>query len=613
MHQQDDHDIQYKIKLNTWKKIMGIVFRSKKHITLLLTYASMIAILDVIIPLLNRYAIDTFFVANDYATWPYFVIVNIVFAAMFGLVIWGFIYEAGMIEAETSYELRRQAFKNLQRLSFSYFDKTPQGWVMARMTSDARRLSLIISWGLVDFVWAFLSMILIVTVLFITNARLALIVMFIVPVMLIIAYLFRKLILKQHRRARKYNSQLTAQYSEGFLGAKTTKSLVIEEQNYLEFSETAHLLKKYSIRAVLSSALFSSIMLILAYVAVGLTMYQGGMAVLSDNLDIIITVGTLQMFLAYTVNFFEPVMAFSRILSDFQNAQASAERIVGLIETEPELFDDKEVEEKYGTLFNDKLENWEALHGDVTFEDVSFYYNDNEIILDQFNLEVKAGQSVALVGHTGSGKTTIINLISRFYEPKSGRILIDGVDYKKRSMHWVHKRLGYVLQSPHLFSTTVMENIRYGKLDATDEEVMYAAQMIGAETFIHKLDKGYQTFVGEGGNLLSVGQKQLISFARAILADPRILILDEATSSIDSESEVMIQRATNQLLHGRTSFIVAHRLSTIVHADLIIMLDMGKIIEMGTHQALVDKKGAYFELYRNQFFKEKEAHIESLI
>ncbi|MFU8793608.1 MAG: ABC transporter ATP-binding protein, partial [Acholeplasmataceae bacterium] len=240
-------------------------------------------------------------------------------------------------------------------------------------------------------------------------------------------------------------------------------------------------------------------------------------------------------------------------------------------------------------------------------------YNDNEMILDHFNLDVKAGQSVALVGHTGSGKTTIINLISRFYEPKSGRILIDGVDYKKRSMHWVHKRLGYVLQSPHLFSTTVMENIRYGRLDATDEEVMYAAQMIGADAFITKLDKGYETFVGEGGNLLSVGQKQLISFARAILADPRILILDEATSSIDSESEVMIQKATNQLLHGRTSFIVAHRLSTIVSADLIIMLDMGKITEMGTHQALVDKKGAYFELYRNQFFKEKEAHIETLI
>lgn len=611
--QQDNQDIQYKVQLKTWKKIIGIVFKSKKHIIRLLIYASFIAVLDVAIPLLNRYAIDTFFVGGQYETWPIFVGVNILLAALFGLTIWGFIYEAGIIEAETSYELRRQAFKNLQKLSFSYFDKTPQGWVMARMTSDARRLSLIISWGLVDLVWAFSSMILIVTVLFITNAKLALIVTAILPIMLVIAYFFRKLILKQHRSARKHNSQLTAQYSEGFLGAKTTKSLVIEEQNYLEFAETAHLLKKASVKAVISSALFSSIMLVLAYLAVALTMYRGSLAVLSDNLDIIITVGTLQMFLAYTVNFFDPVMSFSRFFSDFQNAQASAERIVGLIETQPELTDTEEVIEKYGTLFEDKLENWEDLKGDVEFRDVTFYYNENEVILDRFNLKIKAGQSVALVGHTGSGKTTLINLLSRFYEPISGKILIDDNDYKNRSMHWVHKRLGYVLQSPHLFSTTVMENIRYGRLDATDEEVIYAAKMIGADTFISKLDLGYETFVGEGGNLLSVGQKQLISFARAVLADPRILILDEATSSIDSESEVMIQRATTQLLSGRTSFIVAHRLSTIISADLIIMLDMGKIVEMGTHEELVTKRGEYFELYKNQFFKEKEIRIEEML
>ena len=610
---QDEHDIQYKVQLKTWKKIIGIVFKSKKHIILLMSFAGFLAVLDVAIPLLNRYAIDVFFVEQNYETWPIFAVINVVLAILFGLSVWGFIHQAGIIEAETSYELRRQAFKNLQRLSFSYFDKTPQGWVMARMTSDARRLSLIISWGLVDFVWAGLSMLLILVVLYTTHIRLAMIVTIIVPVMLVIAFIFRKLILKHHRQAKKYNSQLTAQYSEGFLGAKTTKSLVIEEQNFSEFAETAHMLRRSSVKAVLASAMFSSIMLILAYIAVGLTMYRGSMLVLSENLDIIITVGTLQMFLAYTVNFFEPVMAISRILSDFQNAQASAERIVGLIETEPDLIDSEEVINTYGTLFEDKIENWEDLKGDVSFKDVTFYYSENETVLESFNLDVQAGMSVALVGHTGSGKTTIINLLSRFYEPKKGLILIDGKDYKKRSMHWVHKRLGYVLQSPHLFSTTVMENIRYGRLDATDEEVIYAAKMIGADQFISKLDQGYQTFVGEGGNLLSVGQKQLISFARAVLADPRILILDEATSSIDSESEQMIQNATKKLLSGRTSFIVAHRLSTIVEADLIVMLDMGKIIEMGTHDELLAKRGHYFELYKNQFFKEKETQMDQMI
>jgi ATP-binding cassette subfamily B protein len=299
-------------------------------------------------------------------------------------------------------------------------------------------------------------------------------------------------------------------------------------------------------------------------------------------------------------------MAISRILSDFQNAQASAERIVGLIETKSDLTDTKEVEAIYGTLFEDKIENWEELNGDVEFKDVTFYYLENEIILENFNLKVKPGQSVALVGHTGSGKTTLVNLLARFYEPKSGNILIDGKDYRDRSIHWLHKRLGYVLQSPHLFSTTVLENIRYGRLDATDEEVRYAAKMVGVDDFVKHLDKGYDTFVGEGGNLLSVGQKQLISFARAVLANPKILILDEATSSIDSESELVIQYATDKLLKGRTSFIIAHRLSTIVNSDLIVMLDMGKIIEMGTHDELIAKRGHYFELYRNQFIRESE-------
>ncbi|MDX9692157.1 MAG: ABC transporter ATP-binding protein [Acholeplasmataceae bacterium] len=608
MHHEDDQDIQYKVKIGTWKKIISIVFQSKKHLILLAVYSAILAALDAIIPLFNRYAIDTFFVDGNYDTWPLYVGANLLLAAGFGFCVWGFINEAGIIEAETSYELRRQAFKNLQRLSFSYFDKTPQGWIMARMTSDARKLSLIISWGIVDFVWAGLSMIFILIILYATFVKLALIVTIVLPFMFVIAYFFRKLILKQHRFARKFNSQLTAQYNEGFQGAKTTKSLSIEELNYDEFSITAKKLRRASVKAVISSAVFSSILLVLAYIAVATTMFQGSTYVL----DTVITVGTLAMFIAYVVNFFEPIMAISRIISDFQNAQASAERIIGLIETEPDLVDTQDVQETYGTLFVDHKENWEDLKGDVEFKDVTFYYKDNENILTNFNLKAKAGMSVALVGHTGSGKTTLVNLLSRFYEPKSGEILIDGIDYRKRSIHWLHKRLGYVLQSPHLFSTTVMENIRYGRLDATDEEVIYAAKMVGVDGFVSKLDKGYETNVGEGGNMLSVGQKQLISFARAVLADPRILILDEATSSIDSESEQVIQEATEKLLSDRTSFIVAHRLSTIVNADLIVMLEMGEIIEMGNHEELLQKRGAYFELYRNQFFKEKEKELESI-
>lgn len=601
MHHEDDQDIQKKISLETWKKIIKIVFSSKKNITLLITFVTIVALFDVSWPLMNRYAVDTFFIGNDYSTWPIFIGVIIVFAILFGLSIWGFIRQAGIIEANTSYHLRKEAFRNLQQLPYSYFDKTPHGWIMARMTSDARKLSLIISWGLLDFFWAGFQMIAILVVLYLTFLPLALIITVLLPIMLVIAFYFQKAILKRHREAKKHNSQLTAQYNEGFTGAKTTKSLSIEQDNYDEFEVTARKLKRASVRAAVMSAAFSSVILILAYIGVATTMFEGSKYVLG----IVISIGTLQMFISYTINFFEPVMVITQTFSDFQNAQASAERIVGLIETVPEIKDREDIVETYGDLFNDKEENWEPLIGDVEFKDIKFFYNDNETILENFNFKMKAGQSVALVGHTGSGKTTIINLLSRFYEPREGQVLIDGKDYRERSLHWLHKRLGYVLQTPHLFSTSILENIRYGRLTASDEEVIAAAKSVGVASFVDKLEKGYDTFVGEGGNLLSVGQKQLISFARAVLADPRILILDEATSSIDSESELVIQAATEELLKDRTSFIVAHRLSTIVSADLIVMLEMGKIIEMGSHDELIEKRGKYFNLYKNQFLQER--------
>lgn len=605
MYHEDDQDIQAKVNLKTWVKIIQIIFKSKKRLVLMMMFSSMLALLDISIPLFNRYAIDHFFTEGDFSNWPIFVGLYILLAIGFGLSIWGFIRQAGVIEAETSYELRKQAFEKIQKLSYSYFDKTPHGWIMARMTSDARKLSQIISWGLVDIVWATLSMILILIVLYITYIKLAIVITIFLPVMLGIAIIFQKVILKKYREAKKHNSQLTAQYNEGFQGAKTTKSLTIEEENFFEFKDTARQLRRASVKAQITTGIFTSLILIIAYIAVGLTMYQGSIYVL----EVAITLGTLQLFIAYTINFFEPIMAISQILSDFQNAQASAERIVGLIETEPKIVDKPEVIKKYGTLFEPKYKNWEPLIGEVEFKDVVFYYNENETIFDQFNFHAKAGQSIALVGHTGSGKTSFVNLLSRFYEPVEGQILIDGIDYRERSMHWLHKRLGYVLQSPQLFSTTILENIRYGNLNATDDQVIEAAKAAGIDKFITKFEKGYHTHVGESGNLLSVGQKQLISFARAILADPRILILDEATSSIDSETEEILQKATNKLLKNRTSFIVAHRLSTIVNADVIVMLEMGKIIEMGSHDELIKKRGQYFNLYKNQFFKEKEEKL----
>ena len=364
-------------------------------------------------------------------------------------------------------------------------------------------------------------------------------------------------------------------------------------------------MKSDSIKAVIRSSIFWPLVLVLGYVGVAATLRVGSGFVLGEFKGLVISVSVLYLFISYTTMFFDPIMQIARILANLQQAQASAERIMDLIETEPEIKDSEEVIEKYGTLLSPKRENWEKLIGEIEFKNVNFQYIENELILKDFSLKIPAGTSVALVGSTGSGKSTIVNLICRFYEPTSGQILIDGKDYKERSIGWLHENLGYVLQTPHLFNGTIKENIKYGKLEATDEEVYAAAKAVSADEFINEFEQKYDTNVGEGGSKLSLGQRQLISFARAILADPRILILDEATSSIDTKTEYNIQEVINKLLQGRTSFIVAHRLSTIINADLILVIKDGCILEKGTHQELLKLKGEYYNLYKNQFINEQ--------
>lgn len=608
MHYEEEYTVE-KVNLGTWKKILKTVFDDKKSVFFLFFFAVVMGFIDMTMTLFNAYAIDNFFEKGNYETLPIFITLYVLAAFIMGFSVWGFIYQAGKIEVKTNYRLRKEAFETIQRLPFSYFDKTPQGWIMARMTSDSRRLANIISWGVVDFLWSFVIMLAILIILFIYSWKLALIISASIPVMIVLAYYFRKKILAGYRVSRKKNSIVTAAFNESFMGAKTTKSLAIEAESLREFEIKTDDLRRSTTKAILWSSIFSPIMLMISYIVLGVVMYQGSKTIITAGVALL-TVGTFYIFIDYTVRFFDPVMQISRILAQFQQAQASAERIVQLIEENPAIYDTDEVVQKYGDLLNPHFENWEDLEGSIEFKDVTFSYNDTEIILDKFNLKVEKGMSVALVGHTGSGKTTIVNLLSRFYEPTAGEILIDGKDYRTRSIHWLHKRLGYVLQTPHLFTTNIMENIRYGRLDATDEEVIEAAKAIGADAFISKMPNGYLSDIGEGGNKLSIGEKQLISFARAVLADPKILILDEATSSIDSEAEQVIQEATHKLLSGRTSFIVAHRLSTIVDADLIILLSGGKIVEMGGHKELLKLKGGYYQLYKNQFLEERSKQIE---
>lgn len=593
-----------KFSFGVWKKILKLVFKDKKKVGLLIFFVVLLTILDISYPLFNQYAIETFFSENpDFGKKvPYLILYGLTSVGFF-VSVWGFIKMAGLVEVDIGYELRNEAFKNLQELPFAYYDKTPAGWIMARLTSDSRKLATIISWGIVDMLWGLLLMGGIITSMFILNWRLALVIVAMLPILFIVSIYFRKRILRSYREVRKINSNITASFNEGILGNKTTKTLTLEEKNKQEFNTLTTSMKKHSIRAVVKSALFFPIVLVISYVSVMLVLRLGGSFIISEKYGF--TVPILATFITYSTMFFDPVMQVARILAEFQEAQASAERIIELIEEKPEIYDSEEVVAKYGTILKPKRENFEELYGDIEFKNVSFSYLEGEKILDNFSLKIKKGTSVALVGATGSGKTTIVNLLCRFYEPTSGEILIDGSNYKNRSITWLHDNLGYVLQTPHLFNGSILENIRYGKLDATDEEVINAAKLANIDLFVEDLPEGYDTLVGEEGTKLSVGQRQLISFARALVANPKILVLDEATSSIDTKTEEVIKEVINSSLKGRTSFIIAHRLSTITHASLILVIEKGKIIEKGTHRELLDLGGHYYELYKNQFIDEQ--------
>jgi len=585
-----------------WKKIFKTVFKKKRYIIGMIIAIMFLAGLDTAYPFINKYALEHYFGENpSFDNIGLFISLYVGVAILYGITVFTFIYFAGKVEAHTSYELRKEAYYNLQRLPFAYFDRTAQGWIMARLTSDSRKLSEIISWGLVDLLWGFLTMFGILGILMVLNIKLAVIILIILPIILGITIFINSRILKAYRNARKENSKITAALNEGFMGANATKSLVIEDANNEEFESKSYKYRRASLRAVMLSALFGPIVFITCYFSVGTTIYVGTI--------LAIDVPLLYIFVDYTIKFFDPVMNISQILGDFKHAQASAERIIALIEEKPEITDSDEVIEKYGTIFNPKYENFEPIIGDIEFKDVTFKYNKGEEVLTNFNLNIKAGSSVALVGHTGSGKSTLVNLICRFYEPTSGHIYIDGKDYKDRSITWLHSNLGYVLQTPQLFTGTILDNVKYGNLKATDEDCINALKRVSADEFIEKLDDKYNTNVGEGGGKLSLGEKQLISFARAIVNDPKILILDEATSSIDTETEEKIKKAMDVAMKGRTTFMIAHRLSTVVNSDLILVMKDGKVIESGKHHDLLRQKGYYFDLYKTQFLSDTESKI----
>jgi ATP-binding cassette subfamily B protein len=588
-----------------WFQLFRYLKPYKRHLFVLSVVVIILAGIDTVFPLLTKIVVDEFIIPGSMEGLRSFGLIYLLLIIVQALVVWLFIAVAGKVDMGLCYDIRRIGFKRLQELSFTYYDRTQVGWIMARMTSDISRLSDTIAWGLVDLVWGFTMMAAMMVVMLILNFKLALITLAVVPVLAVISLFFQKKILRSYRLVRKMNSRITGAFNEGIMGARTTKTLVREKENLAEFQVLTGRMYGSSVRAAILSSLYLPVVLALGSVGTALALWFGGGGVLVAA----ISYGTLLAFISYTVQFFEPVRELARIFAELQSAQASAERTLSMIDTKPDIEDSQQVVRRYGDVFTPKRENWPEMRGDISFENVSFAYKEGEKVLKDFNLEVKAGQNIALVGETGSGKSTIVNLACRFYEPTEGRILIDGVDYTERSLLWLHSNLGYVLQTPHLFSGTIEENIRYGKLNATDGEIERAARLVNAHDFIMQFEDGYQTEVGEGGGRLSTGEKQLISFARAILADPSLFILDEATSSVDTETEKLIQKAIMKILKGRTSFIIAHRLSTVRSADRILVVRDGEVEEDGNHHELMEREGYYYRLYTHQFIDEQESRL----
>ncbi|MCZ2127196.1 MAG: ABC transporter ATP-binding protein/permease [Anaerolineales bacterium] len=574
-------------------RILGLIKPHWRWVVGFLIAIGAVSLLDAYFTYLNKQIVDFGIDLHDKA-----YVLNI--AWMYGgllvaqaAFVFTFIYLAGVLGERVQYDLRKRLFNHLQDLSLSYYAQTAVGRLIARVTSDTERISDLVTWGIVDSVWALMNIITSLTFMAIINWKLALIVSVIIPIMVFIASKFQKYILAEFRVSRRANSKITGAYNENFQGVRVVKALGREDANLSEFQNLTSTMYRASYRAAWLSALFLPTVQLIAAFALGAIVWYGGAEINKGAF----TIGGIQAFVAYLTFMMWPVQDLARVYAEMQQSIASAERIFKLADTEADVVNRPNAVEA------------RTLLGEIEFDRVNFYYEERKPVLTDFSLKVQPGEMIALVGPTGGGKSTIVNLLCRFYEPKGGVIRVNGADYMDYTLESIHNKIGVVLQTPHLFSGTVRENIRYGRLDASDAQVEEAAQIVGAHEFILRLEGGYEQNVGEGGNLLSVGQKQLISLARAALAKPQWFIMDEATSSVDTLTEALIQRGMETLMQGRTSFVVAHRLSTIRRADRILVIKDGRIAEQGTHAQLLRLRGHYYRLYTQQFREEMEARI----
>ena len=568
-----------------WRRVLGFVI-AVAAVSILGSYATYV----------NKQMVDDGILGGNQAALIHLVGIYAILTVTQAACVFAFIILTGAIGQRVQYDMRQRMFNHLQQLSFSYFDRTPVGWIMSRVTSDSDRIADLVTWGMLDVTWGLMNIAAGIFFMLTINWKLAMLVFVMIPILIAVALWFKQRIIVEYRTVRKINSKITGSYNENITGVRVVKALRREGENLREFGVLTGDMSRASYRAAWLSALFLPAVQLISALALGSIVWYGGVQTQTGA----ITVGGIQAFIAYVTFMLWPIQDLAHVYASMQQAIASAERSFSLIDSVPEVTDRPGAVDP-GTL-----------RADIEFEHVDFYYERGKPVLSDFNLTVKRGETIALVGPTGGGKSTIVNLVCRFYEPKQGTICIGGRDYTELTLHSIQSRIGMVLQTPHLFSGTVRENLRYGRLDATDAEIEEAATLAGAHDFIVTLAKGYDEEVGEAGNLLSVGQKQLISLARAVLAQPEIFIMDEATSSVDTLTEALIQKGMETLMADRTSFIIAHRLSTIKRADRIVVIEQGKIAEMGSHAELLRAQGHYYRLYTRQFRHELEQKYEAI-
>jgi ATP-binding cassette subfamily B protein len=592
----EEEEFKAQVNSKTLRRILGLTRPHLKWVIGFLVAIALVSGLDSIFTYLSKLIIDDGILAGDKPTLYRLLATYGGLTLVQAAGVLCFVYLAGVLGERVRYDLRQKMFNHLQGLSLSYFSRTPVGWIMSRVTSDSERVAELVTWGLLDSTWAVMNIVTAMGFMLYINWRMALIVLAALPILFWIAIEFRKRILGEFRNVRKYNSKITGAFNENITGVRVVKALGREDANLKDFSNLTGDMYRTSYRAAWLSALFLPTVQIISAIALGSIVWFGGGQAQAGAM----TVGGIQAFVSYVTFMMWPIQDLARVFAEMQHSIASAERIFSLTDSVPEV---KDLPEAYdpGTM-----------QGDVEFENVTFYYSDGDgkPVLEDFSLHVKRGETIALVGPTGGGKSTIVNLVCRFYEPRQGRIKIGGKDYTQYSLHAIQSRIGMVLQTPHLFTGSIRENIRYGRLNATDQEVEEAARLAGAHDFISKFSKGFEENVGEGGNLLSVGQKQLVSLARAVLAEPEIFIMDEATSSVDTLTEALIQRGMDIMMEGRTSFVIAHRLSTIKRADRILVIEDGRVAEAGTHSELLRNRGKYYQLYTTQFRHQMEQALD---